>query len=210
MTGLQHPLVQDYFARVESAARGLPPSIREELISDLSAHVDSSLTRSSTDANVQAALKELGDPDDVVAAAYEGMTAVPPPVPPATGLLQPHQSRNTSPWGAVEIIAVAALILGTFLLPFIGPIFGVVMAWASPRWTRTSKVVTTILSVGPVTLLVVVGIARALITGASFIDDGGFLLLFAPPLYLGAFISGIYLVVRLSRHRKAKETSREG
>jgi hypothetical protein len=155
MTGLHHPLVQDYLARLDRAAVGLPPEIRAELLADLSAHLDGALGPESTDVDVRNALQELGAPEDVAAAAFEGLgapvmqQAAPTPGPSVWPVPPP------SPWGPVEIIAVIGLIAGTFLAPVIGPIVGLVMAWVSDKWTRTEKVIATVLTVAPVFVLAV-------------------------------------------------------
>jgi hypothetical protein len=55
-------------------------------------------------------------------------------------------------WGGLEIAAVLLLSVGTFVVPVIAPITGLVLAWTSDAWTRTEKVVATALSLGAVLL----------------------------------------------------------
>jgi hypothetical protein len=206
MTGLHHPLVQDYLARLDHAAAGLPPGTRAELLADLSAHMDSALGPASSDADVRNALQELGAPEDVAAAAYDGFAPPPPPqaAPTPGGPVWPAQPP--SPWGPVEIIAVVGLIAGTFLAPVLGLIAGMVMAWVSDRWTRSEKVVATLLCLAPVLVLGIGLIGLVAVRGGSSSDIGGnpMSLLFAPVLLiglLGPVIAGIYLVIRLSSRR---------
>lgn len=179
MTGLQHPLVQDYLARLDRAAAGLPPEIRAELIGDLSAHLDSALTPTSTDADVRNALQELGAPEDVASAAYDGLgggtPASPPPPPPYAGPVPAAPMTGippAGPWGPVEIIAVVGLTAGTFLVPFVGPVVGLVMAWVSERWTKREKVVATVLCLLPVLALVIGGIGLVAMSGSSSSSGG--------------------------------------
>jgi hypothetical protein len=155
MTGLHHPLVQDYLARLDRAAAGLPPEIRAELLADLSSHLDGALGPDSTDVDVRNALQELGSPEDIAAAAFEGLDA--PVTPQAAPMPGPPvwPAPPPSPWGPVEIIAVIGLTAGTFLVPFVGPIVGLVMAWVSDKWSRTEKVIATVLTVAPVFVLAV-------------------------------------------------------
>jgi hypothetical protein len=193
MTGPQHPLVLDYRAQVESAVRGLPPSIRAELVSDLSAHLDNSLSPSPTDADVEAALKELGDPDDVVAAAYEGLGAPSPTLPVASPLASQAATRAGA-WGPVEVIAVGALTLGAFVLPFVGPVVGLAMAWVSARWSRREKLVATLLCLAPGLLLVPI-VATATLFYSSHLFVLGLL------AFLGPVIAAVYLSVRLTSRR---------
>jgi hypothetical protein len=174
MTGLQHPLVQDYLARLDRAGAGLPPEIRAELVADLAAHLDSALGPTSTDADVRNALQELGAPEDVAAAAYDGLgPAAPTTQPPAPPYGAPvsapgaHPVAQAGPWGPVEIIAVVGLTAGTFLVPFVGPLVGIVMAWVSERWTKREKVIATVLCLAPVLVLVLGGISLVAMSGGS-------------------------------------------
>ena len=66
-----------------------------------------------------------------------------PPVP----VFAPAGASGPSRWGGLEIAAVLLLSVGGFLLPFVGPIAGLVCAWISTAWTSTEKwVATTIAS----------------------------------------------------------------
>ncbi len=42
-------------------------------------------------------------------------------------------------WGGLEIASVLLLSVGSFVLPFVGPICGLVCAWISPAWTDREK-----------------------------------------------------------------------
>lgn len=50
---------------------------------------------------------------------------------------------NSSPWGVLEVAAVLLLSLGNFVLPVIGPIAGLICAWASVAWTTREKWIAT-------------------------------------------------------------------
>jgi hypothetical protein len=66
--------------------------------------------------------------------------------------------RTTSPWGGLEIAAVVLLAAGAFVLPGIGPVVGLVLAWSSTAWTTREKWVATAIAAGglliPLVLLV--------------------------------------------------------
>jgi hypothetical protein len=49
-------------------------------------------------------------------------------------------------WGGLEIAAVLLLSVGSFILPGVGPIAGLVCAWMSTQWTTTEKWVATALA----------------------------------------------------------------
>lgn len=145
-----HPLAEDYLGRLEHASWALPGPERAELLSEIRGHLEAGLTPASTDAEVRNLLDELGTPEDIVAAAQATPDGL-----PLTGLPVPGSQPPASPWGAAEIIAVLALTLGTFVVPIIGPIVGIILVWGSTRWTRREKTVATILTVLPVIVLAV-------------------------------------------------------
>ncbi len=143
-----HPLAEDYLRRLDRAAWSLPGPDRTELLAEIRAHLEAGLTPGSTDADVRNLLDELGAPEDIVAAAQAA-----PEGQPTTGIARPAPLPGESPWGAMEILAVVGLTVGTFVLPIIGPVVGLVLAWASERWTSREKWVATILTVLPVIVL---------------------------------------------------------
>ena len=68
-------------------------------------------------------LQRLGDPDDIVASATDGLVLV---------------DRNRQRMRGEDILALFLLALGAFFV-FVGWIGGVVLLWKSDRWTRTEK-----------------------------------------------------------------------
>ncbi len=137
------PLAEDYLVRLDRAAYALPPQDRDELLAELRSHLQSGLPPAATDADVLNLLHELGSPEDIVAAAQPER---------ATPMAAP--SRPPSPWGVLEVIAVLALTVGTFVLPVVGPLVGIVLVWGSTRWTRREKGIATVLTALPVVALV--------------------------------------------------------
>jgi hypothetical protein len=136
------PLAEDYLARLDRAAQALPAPDRDELLAELRSHLQTALAPGATDADVLNLLRELGSPDDIIAAAQPERSI------PLTAL-----SRPASPWGALEVIAVLALTVGTFVLPVVGPLVGIVLVWGSTRWTRREKGIATALTALPVIVL---------------------------------------------------------
>ena len=142
-----HPLAEDYLHRLEQSAWSLPPDERAELLAEIRGHLQAGLSPDSTDADVRNLLHELGAPEAIVAAAQpagDPRLSHPPVAAPPT---------VESPWGAVEIIAVLGLTLGTFVVPIVGPIVGIILVWVSTRWTQREKTVATVLTVLPVFVL---------------------------------------------------------
>ena len=145
-----HPLAEDYLHRLDQAAWSLPGPDRTELMAEIRAHLEAGLTPGSTDADVRNLLDELGAPEDIVAAAQTAPEGSQP-----AGTARPAPLAGASPWGPMEILAVLGLTVGTIVLPIVGPIVGLVLAWASERWTKREKRVATVLTVLPVIVLAI-------------------------------------------------------
>lgn len=169
--GLDHPEVTRFLARLDEAAAALPPGRREELVAEIRDHLRDAL---SVGAGDEAALREtldrLGDPADIVAAEADGAAPAAPAAPPTPVWQngppgqQPWPAPRVSPWGGLEIAAVLLLTAGTVVVPVVGPLVGLVLAWVSERWTRREKVVATVLTMLPVALLVAGVLALFLVT----------------------------------------------
>ena len=143
-----HPLAEEYLRRLDRAAWSLPGPDRAELLAEIRAHLEAGLTPGSTDADVRNLLDELGAPDDIVAAAQSSADGA-----PSAGFPRPAPPAADSPWGPVEIVAVLGLTVGTFVLPIIGPLVGIVLVWMSTRWSGREKTIATVLTFLPVLVL---------------------------------------------------------
>lgn len=76
--------------------------------------------------------------------------------------MNPEPSRKEQRWGGIEIGAAALMTVGMVLLPVVGPLLGVGVAWLSSYWTTREKLVVT----GVVLALVALPIALDFRTGA--------------------------------------------
>jgi hypothetical protein len=156
-------LVRDYLGRLHAAGWGLDPARRDELVAEVGAHIDEAL-RAARDAGrhgevvVRNVLERLGPPEEIVRAESEGQpygvaNASPPGysalAAPGNQVGQATAYGEDSWWGPVEIFAVLLLSVGSFLLPVLGPIIGVVLVWVSVRWTRPQKAVGSVLGLLP-------------------------------------------------------------
>ena len=112
-----HPLVEDYLRRLDRAATVLPRGEREELLTEIRAHVEVGLAHDPREAEVRNLLDELGTPADIVAAAAPTRPAV----------------RR----GAREAFAVLLLLTG--LPPILGWLVGAGLLLWSPLWTWRDK-----------------------------------------------------------------------
>lgn len=139
-------LVREYLGRLAEAASGLPPARRAELTAEVQEHIDAALVEAgrSDEVTVRNVLDRLGSPDQIVAAESElsrGAAGAGPAIP--SGADAVVRQAAGSRWGGVEIIALLLLTVGAIVLPFVGPLVGLVFVWASSQWTRQEKLVAT-------------------------------------------------------------------
>lgn len=155
-------LVQDYLGRLETAAARLPVGRRAELVVEVRDHIATAQAEAGRqdEPTTRDILDRLGPPEEIVAAEEPeapaaAWTAGPPPASIVAG----------SSIGAVEVVALLLLTLGAFLLPFVGPLIGLVFVWLSDRWNRSEKLVATaivgLLIVLPLVVLFGVGVGAA-------------------------------------------------
>lgn len=166
-------LVRSYLERLHAAGWSLPPDRRDELVTEVREHIAAALTVErgrgiGDELASRTVLDRLGPPEDIVRAEVEGSTAarapsggypLPPVGPPYVAAAYPggyYAAPRPSPWGGLEIGAVVALVLGGTVVPVLGTIVGLVLAWASPQWTHRQKAIATLLAVLPLLFLVFV------------------------------------------------------
>ena len=135
-------LVAQYLKELSHTARVLPPARRDELVQDVRSHIAVALSeRGDQDPDtVRAVLDGLGQPAEIVAAALADSGVDGPPI--SVGI------------GGREIAAIVLLLFGAVLVG-LGWLAGVLLLWASPRWTVREKVVGTLVLPGGVVLPIV-------------------------------------------------------
>ena len=143
-----HPLADEYLRRLDRAARVLPRREREDLMTDLRAHLDAGLSSGATEADVRNLLDELGPPERIVAAAAP--------------------ARTSTRRGAREVFALVLLVTG--LPPFLGWLAGAGLLLWSPAWSARQKLLG--LLVWPGGLVTVLG-AGGLVAGRCSAGSGG-------------------------------------
>ena len=147
-------LIGDYLSHLEAEARLRTPDQADEIVVGVREHIEAALAEAGRrdEATVRTIIDGLGRPDAIVAA----------------GMADGDQSRQTgergfprsiaegSSFGAKEIAALLLITVGGLLVPIIGPVVGMVLAWVSRRWSRRLKAAVTVLAVVMIALTVVV------------------------------------------------------
>lgn len=169
-------LIDEYLRELKVSAwiRQLSPSQTADLENEVGASIASSLAAAGNreEATVFSVLDRLGSPGDIVDKRY----ARPPsgarrtinsalaPVPRVRATMRSHG------WGAAEIGGLFLLIVGPFLLWWIGPIFGILLVRAgAERWSdRTMHIATVVVGV-----LFLIQALMALALFASVMTNGG-------------------------------------
>ncbi len=109
MTERNDSLVAEYLAHVSRATAGLPADRRDELVRDLSEHIETSRADLSaeTEAGVRGILERLGDPSVIARAAAEeaGLSAVSVEERPMAG------SRRRRLWLIAAVLGVVVLLI---------------------------------------------------------------------------------------------------
>jgi uncharacterized membrane protein len=155
-------LVSDYLGHLRAATADLPPAEREELVASIAEHITTSLADLDEpgEADVRTILDRLGDPR-AIAAEARGQSGGPYPAP------VPPPERP----GALEWVGVAMLGLGSYLLPVIGTVAGLVLVSMSKWWTTRQKAVAIALSLSG--LIVVPLLLGAVFLAAPTQTGGG-------------------------------------
>lgn len=109
-----HPVVAEYLARFDEAARVIPSSRRKALRQEVLDHLSSAIPVGLSDTDAELILAGFGNPDEIVAQEMEGSTAA--------------GEAPRKPWplttlgvGSIAVVAVTLAIAISFLLSVIPP-----------------------------------------------------------------------------------------
>lgn len=128
MTEQTSNTVKTYLARLDAALTGVDPDVRFEIVSGIREELDG-----LDDHAAAARIAEMDDPALIAAEARAEMPQA--PVLPVPAVAEPVPGR------AFSITAVLVLIIGTFVVPVIGPLVGLVWGSMAKAWTRREKIV---------------------------------------------------------------------
>jgi hypothetical protein len=140
-----HPAAIAYVKRLRLASRRLPKDARQDLLSDIEAHLHEALGDNPSEAEVLMIIDRLGDPDEIVSAQ-----------------LSDAGGSVASPRGSREWAAIILLLLGGFVFA-VGWVIGLVLLWSSRAWSTVDKLIGTLLLPGGLASVLVV----LLVTGSK-------------------------------------------
>lgn len=116
-------IVEAYLKQLTEAAGSLPAQRRGDLVAEVTSHIaEARAAGASSESEVRQMLQQLGDPDDIVAAATDGLVLVE----------QPPRLRIR------DFAALILLFVGPVAV-LIGWLAGIWLTWTSDRWTRAEK-----------------------------------------------------------------------
>ncbi len=137
-------LVRDYLDRLETEARRRTPEQADEIVGGVREHIEAALAEAGRrdEATIRMVLDKLGSPEAIAAAgtAEDGQRGAEPDVMTA------RRDTGGRSLGPMEIIALLLITFGSVVLPFVGPLLGLVLTWASQRWTVPVKIGATVVA----------------------------------------------------------------
>ncbi len=142
MTKSTPQVVRSYLSQLETELADVPASVRSEIVSGVSEEL-----AGLDPAAAAARIDQLGDPAFIAAEARAEAGA--PAEHSAAG------ERTEPAWFAV--VASLLVAVGSFVVPVIGWVVGIVMVWLSKAWWRWEKLVATLLVPGIILLVVGLG-----------------------------------------------------
>jgi hypothetical protein len=130
MSATRNRLVDAYLDDLRDSLRDLPRKQREELIAEVSSHLEATIPLGASQADVLTALDRFGDPERIADAERERL-----------GLALPAP-------GWREWLAIPLLLVGGVVLPVLGWLIGVLLLWLSRCWSARDKLIATLVVPG--------------------------------------------------------------
>lgn len=184
-------IVLDYLAALWAESEDIAPELRDELMATVADYI--AVRRATIDDPAQI-VRRLGPPEALVAAIRRGQ--IPPHVRlPALVAPAPAAGYPASPAGGAEYTAIGLVTAGTFVLPGVAPVAGMLLVTGSPHWTAGEKAAGWALTVGSVAA----GFALGLLFSALGLAGGPALLLLYLVMCAGSLVAGTTLLNALRR-----------
>lgn len=140
-------IVLDYLAALWAQSEDLSPDLRDELLTTVADYIAARRAAAVGPLEDPAAiLRRLGPPEALVDAARRGH--VPPHIRLPALIPPPPPVLPRAAGGAPEYTAIGLLTVGSFVLPVVSPVAGMLLVTSSPHWTPAEKVTGWILTAG--------------------------------------------------------------
>lgn len=170
LTGGQRDRIERYLAALERALGPTPAEERIEVVAGVREHIESALadlaaaTDEPTDADVDAVLRQLGDPLTIAAA-----TGSSSPAPAARRMLL------TAAWVPTTVVLLigTGTVLFFMVLPLPMWLVGVVLLWTSSLWRITEKLWGTLVPLVSMMIFVVASTTTGSTQTCSAISPAG-------------------------------------
>lgn len=133
ITEIQHPLVTRYLKDLERALRDIPADKRRDIVDDIKTHIAEAAAdrgEEMTESELRSLLDQVGHPEAIAEDARERF-----------GI----QRRRG---GAMEGLAIGALLVGGLIVPGVGWLLGIILLWASSVWSMRDKILGTLVIPG--------------------------------------------------------------
>ncbi|MFF5296426.1 HAAS signaling domain-containing protein [Paractinoplanes globisporus] len=190
-------IVLDYLAALWAQSEDLSPQMRDDLMTTVADYISARRMAAAPLEDAAAIVQRLGPPEALVSAARRGQ--VPPHIrlpalipPPAPVVPRPAVAQAG---GIAEYAAVGMLTAGSFLLPVISPVGGMLLASASPHFTGAEKAIGWTLTAGSVAAAAVL----TLFFAALPVHSGAALFVIYLAMCTGSFAAGMTLLSALRR-----------
>jgi hypothetical protein len=183
-------IVLDYLAALWARSDELSPEQRDDLMSTVADYI--AVRRTSIDDPAEI-IRRLGAPDDLVAATARGR--IPAHVRLPALVTSPPPAVPVAAPGGLEYTSIGLLTVGSFLLPVVSPIAGMLLATGSGQWTAAQKATGWLLTAGSG----VAGVMFALIFAGMPFTSGLAVFLVYLVMCAGPTIAGVRLQQEMRR-----------
>jgi hypothetical protein len=196
-------IVLDYLAALWAESDDLSPELRDELMSTVADYI--AMRRTSTSdplADPEQIVGRLGPPEVLVAAVRRGRMPMHLrlPVPPRTTPMKAVAPAPADGPSAGDSTAVALLMAGSFVMPVVSPLAGLVMVSSSGRWSREQKTAAWVLAVGGTAAALFVMVLFAAATAQA----GPALVMAYLVMVTGSVVAGLCLLPGLVGRRQSR------
>lgn len=191
-------LVLDYLAALWAVTDDVEPHLRDELMTAVADHIAMRRVGGAAGADPTEVLRRLGPVEALADSVRRGHLPIHLRRPAQAPMPMPVAAPPGAAGTGADYAALALLTAGSVVLPVAGPLAGLVLMSASPRWNPAPKVAAWMLAAGPMAL------ALAIFLMVAWFGSGfeGMLLAYVL-MVAGAFLAALTLLPGFTSHRTA-------